>query len=75
MSDILALLLYVFTVPLLVRVLCALVDLRGDNGAVCEDAVFSDSNVGAKWSYDCVCVAMMGGRGLCLRRSRNINHY
>lgn len=57
-SDILALLLYEFAVPLLVRVLCALVDLRGDRGVVVEAAAFSDIIVEANWSCDCVCVAM-----------------
>lgn len=40
-SDILALLLYVLTVPLLVLVLCARVDLLGESGVTCEAAAFS----------------------------------
>ena len=58
-SDILVLLSYVFTVPSLVRVLCALVDLRGERGVTCDDAAFSDIIDESNWSYACVCVAMM----------------
>lgn len=58
-SDILVLLSYVSMVPSLVRALCTLVDLRGERGVVCDDAAFSDIIDELKWSYDCVCVAMI----------------
>jgi len=58
-SDILALLFTVLAVPLLVLVLGARVDLRGDRGAACAVAAFSDISEDWNWSLcDCVCVAM-----------------
>lgn len=58
-SDILALLFTVLAVPLLVLVLGARVDFRGDRGVVFEIAAFSDISDDWNWSLcDCVCVAM-----------------